>query len=168
MQVEVVAHKEIRPLLAARYLVSLLHRLGYRTSLRLFPNFDEYYGYVADSRNHAQAGSGGWIADSLVASNFFQPLFTCASFVPNSHANLNLSEYCDPRLDAKMEHAAALEVSDPVRANELWTRVDRALVDQAVAVPRTSGRNPVLLSKRVGNYQSHLLLGTLFDQLWVK
>jgi YVTN family beta-propeller protein len=168
MRVEVVAHKEIRPLLAARYLVSLLDRLGYRTSLRVFPKFDEYAGYVADSRNHAQVGSGGWVADSLVGSNFFQPLFTCASFVPNSLANLNLSEYCDPRLDAKVEHAAALEVSDPVRANELWTRVDRALVDQAVAVPQMSGRNPVLLSKRVGNYQSHLLLGTLFDQLWVK
>jgi hypothetical protein len=29
-------------------------------------------------------------------------------------------------------------------------------------------RNAALVSKRVGNYQSHPLLGTLLDQLWVK
>jgi YVTN family beta-propeller protein len=152
----------------ARYFVSLLRRLGYRSSLRLFPSFGEYIGYVADSRNRAQIGQAGWSADTLAASNFLQPLFTCASFVPKSPANLNLFHYCDPRLDAMMRGAAALEVSDPVRANELWAEVDRALVDRALALPWGSPRNKVLVSKRVGNYQSHPLWGTLLDQLWVK
>jgi hypothetical protein len=42
------------------------------------------------------------------------------------------------------------------------------VVDQAVAVPWASARNTAVVSKRVGNYQSHPLWGTLLDQLWVK
>jgi peptide/nickel transport system substrate-binding protein len=152
----------------ARYFVSLLRRLGYRSSLRLFPGFGEYIGYVADSRNGAQIGQAGWSADTLTASNFFQPLFSCASFVPKSAANLNLFQYCDRRLDAMMNEAAALQVSDPVRANALWAKVDRALVVRAVALPWGSPRNKVLVSNRVGNYQSHPLWGSLLDQLWVR
>jgi len=111
---------------------------------------------------------GAWYADTLAASSFFQPLFTCASFVPKSPANSNLFQYCDPRLDEKMKEAAALQASDPVRANELWEEVDRALVDRAVALPWSNPQARVLVSERVGNYRSHPLWGTLLDQLWVK
>jgi peptide/nickel transport system substrate-binding protein len=152
----------------APYFASLLRRLGYRSSLRRFSTFDAYLRYVGDSRNRAQIGQAGWQADTLAASNFLQPLFTCASYVPKSPTNLNLFEYCDPALDAKMKEAAALEASDPVRADELWAKVDRALVDRAVTVPWSNPRNRVLVSKRVGNVQSHPLWGTLLDQLWVK
>jgi peptide/nickel transport system substrate-binding protein len=68
----------------------------------------------------------------------------------------------------KMKKAAALQALDPVRANELWADVDRALVDRAVALPWGSPPQRVLISERLGNYQSHPFWGTLFDQLWVK
>jgi YVTN family beta-propeller protein len=152
----------------SRFFVALLSRLGYRTSIRVVQSFEEHTAYVADSRNRAQLGGAGWVADTLAASNFFQPLFTCASFVPKSPVNLNWFEYCNPPLDAKMKEAAALQASDPVRANELWSEVDRAIVDQAVALPIASFRNRILVSERVGNYQSHPLWGTLLDQLWVE
>jgi YVTN family beta-propeller protein len=169
MRVEVVTHDQPNPLLASRYLVSLLDQLGFRTTLRVFPHFfPQWTGYVGDSRNRAQLGVTGWGADTLAASNFIQPLFTCASFIPKSPENLNLFEYCNRKLDARVKHAVALEASDPGRANEVWATIDRAIVDQAVAVPVTNGLNPVLLSKRVGNYHEHPLWGTLFDQLWVK
>jgi peptide/nickel transport system substrate-binding protein len=67
-----------------------------------------------------------------------------------------------------MRRAAALQASDPARANELWADVDRALTDRAVAVFTSSMRNVVFVSERVGNYQSHPQSGTLLDQLWVK
>ncbi len=167
-RVEVVGVKDLVALSVARYFESLLRELGYRSSLRILPGFEQYIAYVADSRNRAQLGGSGWSADTLAASNFFQPIFTCASFVPKSPANLNLFQYCDPGLDAKMKEAAALQASDPARANELWADVDHALVDRAVALPWGSPRNKVLLSERVGNYQSHPLWRTLLDQLWVK
>jgi YVTN family beta-propeller protein len=171
MRVEVIAHDEPSPLLASRFLVSLLDQLGFRTTLRVFRGRDawpRYARYVNDSRNRAQIGVLGWAADTLAASNFIRPLFTCASFIPKSPDNLNTFEYCNRKLDAKVNHAVALEASDPGRANEVWATIDRAIVDQAVAVPVTNGLNPVLLSERVGNYQEHPLWGTLFDQLWVK
>jgi YVTN family beta-propeller protein len=154
----------------SRYFVSLLQQLGYRTSLRLGEarTFEDYVAYVADSRNRAQLGGAGWRADTLAASNFFQPLFTCAAFVPKSPHNTNWFEYCNPRLDDKMKEATALQTSDPVRANELWAEIDRAIVNQAVAVPFGSVRTRILVSERVGNHQSHPNWGTLLDQLWVK
>ena len=168
MHVEVIVPNASRGLVVQRYFVNLLRQLGYRSSLRVFPPHRENFAYAADSRNRAQLGTAGWHADTLAASNFLQPIFTCASFVPKSAANLNLFEYCDPGLDAKMKEAAALQASDPVRANDLWAEVDRALVDRAVALPWGSAPNRVLVSERVGNYQSHTLWGTLLDQLWVK
>ena len=166
MRVEVVGITAPVALEVARYFASLLRQLGYRTSLRAL-EFGELGGYVADSRNRVQIGHGGWQADSLAPSNFMT-LFSCASFVPKSAGNLNLFQFCDPRLDAKMREATAVQVSDPVRANELWSEVDRALVDRAVAVPWGSPSERVLVSERAGNYQSHPLWGPLFDQLWVR
>lgn len=166
MRIDVLTVKPAVPQSVGRYFVSLLRRLGYRPRLKVLDP-GGYYAYVGDSRHRVQLGSAGWAADSLAASNFFQPIFTCASFVPNNPANPNLFEYCDPTLDAKMKEATALQTSEPVRANELWAEVDRALVDNAVALPRGTPSNRVLLSARVGNFQSHPLWGTLLDQLWV-
>jgi peptide/nickel transport system substrate-binding protein len=168
MQIEVPGIDIPVPLSVARHFVSVFRQLGYRSSLRVFADFEKFIGYLADSRNQAQLGTAGWQADALAASNFLRPLFTCAAFVPKSAANLNLSEYCDESLDAKMAKAAALQASDPVRADDFWAEVDHELVDQAVAVPWGSPSDRVLVSERVGNYQSHPLWGTLFDQLWVK
>jgi hypothetical protein len=82
--------------------------------------------------------------------------------------NLNLFEYCDPALDAKMQHATVLPSSDPVLAGDLWAEVDRAPVDRAVTLPWSPSRARVLVSERVGNHEGHPLWGTLLDQLWVK
>jgi hypothetical protein len=67
-----------------------------------------------------------------------------------------------------MRAATELEGSDPVRADELWAQIDRALVDRAVTIPLITPRNPVLVSARVGDVQGHPLWGTLLEQLWVK
>jgi ABC-type transport system substrate-binding protein len=79
-----------------------------------------------------------------------------------------LFEYCNRRLDARIEQAAAIQGSDPARAAAMWGEIDRALVDQAVALPWASPSIASLVSARVGNYQSHPLWGTLLDQLWVR
>jgi YVTN family beta-propeller protein len=169
MRVEVWSFADSPPALKiARYFVSLLDRLGYRSSLRTIPTFAEYLEYVGDSRNRAQIGQMGWGADTLTASTFLQDSFSCSAFVPESPGSSNFSKFCDPALDAKMERAAARQSSDPAVANALWADVDRVLVDRAVTVPFASPRFAILVSERVVNYQSHLLWGPLFDQLWVQ
>jgi YVTN family beta-propeller protein len=164
MRVQLVGVSD-QPEAVRRYIVSVLRQLGYRTSQRLVTG--DFVAFIANSRNRVQIASTGWFPDTLAASNFFQ-LYECSSFVPNSAQNLNLSEYCDRRLDSKIKKAAALEVSDFARASKLSAEVDRALVDEAVALPWANPPNRVLVSDRVGNYQSHPLWGTLLDQLWVR
>jgi YVTN family beta-propeller protein len=154
-----------QPEAVRRYIVSVLRQLGYRTSQHLVTG--DFVAFIANSRNRVQIASTGWFPDTLAASNFFQ-LFECSSFVPNSAQNLNLFEYCDRRLDSKIKKAGALQLSDFARANKLSAEVDRALVDEAVALPWANPPNRVLVSDRVGNYQSHPLWGTLLDQLWVR
>jgi peptide/nickel transport system substrate-binding protein len=168
MRVEYVAWESPNVLAVARYWVRLLRRLGYRSSLRVIPDFVDYNKYVGDSRHRAQLGLTGWYAATLTPSDFLRTLFSCASFLPKNPANFNVSEFCDRGIDRKIRRAAAAQTSDPARANELWADVDHALVDRAAAVPTVNVRDRVFVSARVGNYQSHPLWGTLLDQLWVK
>jgi YVTN family beta-propeller protein len=167
MQVEVFAYDQFGRVEYGRYFVSLLRRLGYRSSLRVIPKlFPDYSEYAGNSRNRAQLGTFGWYADYPSAA--LRDLFSCASFLPASAANRNLSAFCDPEIDAKMAGAADLQADDPVRANALWAESDRMLVDRAAAVPLVNQRIVAFVSERVGNYQLHPQRLTLLDQLWVR
>jgi peptide/nickel transport system substrate-binding protein len=170
MRVEVVIYGDGGPVPVniARYFVHLLEQLGYRSSLRLIPDYIDYLTYMSDSRHRAQIGLSGWQADFLAPSDFFRPLFSCASFLPATPENSNWTEFCDRGIDAEMSRAAAAQTTDTARANEFWADVDRALVDQAVVVPFANPRTRIFVSDRVGNYQSHPLWETLLDQLWVE
>jgi peptide/nickel transport system substrate-binding protein len=168
MDIEVFAYEQFGRVEYARYFVELLGRLGYRSSLRVIPELRKYQPYTGDSRNGVQIGPLSWYADSPAPGPFLRDLFACASFLPENPANLNLSQFCDVEIDAKMREAAAMQASDPVRANELWADVDRALVDRAAALPLANQRPVVFVSERVGNYQFHPQWTTLFDQLWVQ
>ena len=152
----------------ARHFVSVLGRLGYRSSLAVLPRGDpnpakDYYTYVSNPRNRVQIGLMGWYADLTSPALFLRDIFSCAA--PEA---LNLSAFCDRRIDAQMKRAASLQATDPVRANALWADVDRALVDRAAAVPLVNQHAVAFVSERVGNYQYHQQYGTLLDQLWVK
>ncbi|MGH3039602.1 MAG: ABC transporter substrate-binding protein [Gaiellaceae bacterium] len=161
MLVEVVGRGD-RPEFG-RYFVSLLRLLGYRSSLRVLPTFDLYLEYVADAQNRAQTGPNAWYGDTPSPGPFLSPLFGC-----DSAGDPNFSQFCDPEVDAQMRRASALQASEPVRAGALWADVDRALVDQAAAIPLFNERVVTFVSQRVGNHQFHLQWGALLDQLWVK
>jgi peptide/nickel transport system substrate-binding protein len=167
MRVEVFAYDQFGRVEYGRYFVSLLGRLGYRSSLRVIPKlFPDYSEYAGNSRNRAQLGTFGWYADYPSAA--LGDLFSCASFLPASAANRNLSAFCDREVDATMARAADLQADDPVRANALWAEADRMLVDRAAAVPLVNQRIVGFVSERVGNYQLHPQRLTLLDQLWVR
>jgi peptide/nickel transport system substrate-binding protein len=171
MRVEVFAYENfgrLERVAYARYLAAVLRQLGYRSSVRVISDIQDYVDYTGDSRNRVQIGTLGWVADFAAPSVFLRTLFSCDSFHPKDRSNRNLSEFCDRRIDAKMARAAAVQASDRVRANTLWTEVDRALVDRAAAVPLVDRSAVVFVSKRVGNYQYHPQWGTLLDQLWVR
>jgi peptide/nickel transport system substrate-binding protein len=166
MRVEVLAGETFGSAVFSRLIVAALRQLGYRSSLRVLPPND-YYPFVANSRNRGQIGPIAWYADAAPAL-FLRDLFSCASFLPGNSGNVNFSAFCDGAIDRTMRRAAALQTSDPVRANGLWADVSRALVDEAAAVPLLNQRPVSFVSERVGNYQFHPQWGPLFDQMWVK
>ena len=152
----------------APYLLSVLRTLGYKTRLKAVPPpvFLSHYG---DSRSKWQAEPFGWIADYPAASAFFVPNFTCASFQPATTANTNFSEFCNPSIDAEIAQARSLQLADPQAAAQLWTKVDRAITDQAPWVAYTNQQSRELVSRRVGNYVYSFFIGSaLLDQLWVR
>jgi ABC-type transport system substrate-binding protein len=151
----------------ARIIVALLRRLGYRASPKVIANGDRYFHEISDSRVRAQAGLSAWIADYPAPSNFLQ-LLSCSAFTPAAPiGNENVAEFCDPAIDAKMRAAARMQPTNAQLANRRWAAVDRALVDAAPWVPLYNSNTVQLVSRRVGDYRSSPVYGTLLSQLWV-
>ena len=153
------------------YLVSVLDRLGYPTTVKdlqssVYPNALLRFG---DSRTRAQVALSGMFPLYPSAAAMIQANFACQSFVPNSMSNANLSEFCDPRLDAQIYNALAAESNNSPDTAALWAQADRTATDQAPVVPLTTPTNIDFVGARVGNYQySAAGLPVLLDQLWVR
>lgn len=139
------------------YFVSLLRRLGYRTRLRMYPDYGPYAPIVEQPGRRAQIGINGWTADTAGPSTFVAP-FVCANGADDTR-------FCDRGIQARIERATTARGTD---AQARWRDVLKRLSDAAVAVPLINRRALMIVSKRVGNYQHHLLYGTLYDQLWVR
>jgi peptide/nickel transport system substrate-binding protein len=149
------------------YTAKLLQQLGYQTEIRTRGGFG-YFEVIGDSRTKAQIGTFEWISDYPAPSGFFVPVLTCDSFRPNDSSNVNVSQFCDPEIDALVDRALATEAISPDGARGLWEEVDRRTVDQAPWVPLVSPKVIDVVSERVGNYQSNPQSGMLLDQLWVR
>jgi YVTN family beta-propeller protein len=149
--------------------VQWLRSLGYRASLRVVGDKNpNYVSTVSDSRSGAQVGWDGWGSDYPAPSSFFDPILSCASFLPRNPDNQNWSEFCDPHIDRQIKDALTLQSVNPEAARALWVRIDRQVVDQAPWVPLVNPKAVDVLSKRVRNYEYSSAFGVLIDQLWVR
>jgi len=157
------------PIRVGHYFVSLLKRLGYRASVKVIPvGVGSYFGAVSDSRRRAQIGFAAWAADYPAASAFINVLLTCKSFRPGTGAQVNIAEFCDRDIDAKIKRALALQANDPAAAGPLWAEIDRSIVDKAPWVPTHTSKGLSFVSRRIGNYQYNPEWGVLLDQFWVR
>jgi ABC-type transport system substrate-binding protein/class 3 adenylate cyclase len=139
-----------------------LRALGYRATVRLVPDL---FGSVTVPHPDANIFQLGWFADYAAASNFILLLFGCASDVP---ASANVTGFCSRPIDDAMGRARRLALTDQGAADAAWSRIDRALVDAAPAVPLYAYRGADVVSPRVANYLSSAQFGVLVDQLWVR
>jgi peptide/nickel transport system substrate-binding protein len=145
-----------------RYFVDLLDDLGFRPSLRVMADYP-YIEMLREPGTRAQIGLQTWVDDYLAASNFIEPHFGC---VPRAaRPAWNFSYFCNSAVTRGIREALGAEGA---AAAEHWAAVDRRLVDLAPAVPLTTHRDLVFVSKRVGNVEHHLQWFTMFDQLWVR
>lgn len=147
----------------------MLARLGYRTSVTVVPDgLAAYLEAVQDSRNRAQIGSYGWVADYPAPSSFITTMLSCDAFRPGTPRQTNVAEFCDSSIDATIDRARRLQVTDPTAANALWGEIDRRLTDQAPFVVTSTAKDLGFVSKRVGNYQYNPQWGVLLSRLWVR
>jgi peptide/nickel transport system substrate-binding protein len=132
-------------------LQSTLISLGYDARLTALSDNIEFT-YLQNSNNKVQIGVTHWDEDYPAASDFLHVLFGCDGFHPGSDASVNISAFCVPAIDARMAEALALEGSDMAAADEIWGEIDRAVTDQAPAVPLFTPKDLDFVSKRVGNF----------------
>ena len=152
----------------ARYVASVLDRLGYRASVRLTADQGKFGYLQGDSLNRPQLSFYTWFQDFPAPWDFVGPLLTCASFVPASTNNANAAEFCDPQIDTHVHQALTLQARGLAAAARSWAAIDHELTDQAPWVPLYTPRDLTVLSARVGNYQFHPYWSLLIDQLWVR
>jgi len=144
----------------AEYVARVLRRVGYRASTRVE---NDAFGAMFDSHSTVDAMRLGWLQDYAAPANFIEPLFTCKA---NQDGGVNVSQFCDPRVDALISRARATKNASATA--EAWARIDRLLVDESPAVPLYALRDADFVSKQVGNYTFNPQFGVLLDQMWVR
>jgi peptide/nickel transport system substrate-binding protein len=146
----------MKPVLAA------LRALGYRTRSSIADD-DAYFRRLTSGNVHAV--SWAWVADYPSSAAWVQSQFSCLSL---REGGSNFSKFCNRAVEREIARGVALQASDPPAANEIWTKVDRMITDQAPAVSLVTSQLPYFIAERVGNYQYHPVFEVLLDQLWVR
>jgi len=146
----------------SRYLARVLREIGYRARVRVHP------ADMSGPGRKDQMGEAWWGVDFPSASNVWGSVLSCDSVGPTPAAGLNRGGFCDHRIDRLAHRALDAQLTDPARARDMWALVDRRLTDAAPWVAGPVTRFAVVVSRRIGNYQSHPVLGPLIDQMWVR
>jgi ABC-type oligopeptide transport system substrate-binding subunit len=134
----------------------VLRELGFRTHVRIFSDLGSGEENAArNPRLRPQIGIDGWIADSPEPAPFLRALIGCGNAA-------NLSRFCDHRIDAAIDQAAA------AGPDADWTRIERAIARRAPLVPLSSRRTVVVTSRRTGDIQFDPVFGVLLDKAWVR
>lgn len=149
------------------YLQSVLRELGYDARVRALSG-NLQFTFIQNSDNHVQISLTSWYADYPSPADFLLPNFGCASFHPGSDASVNISGFCDPGLDARMQAALAAEATDPGQAARLWAEADRSVTDQAPAAVLFAPGYIDVTSSRVGHFIYHEQFHWLLSQSWVR
>ena len=149
------------------YLQSVLRDIGYDARMHTV-SFNIRDSYMENSNNRVQIGLANWFQDYPAASDFLNVLFSCAGFHPGSDASINMSEFCDPAVDSRMEGAMAAAATDPARAAALWAGIDRDLTDRAPSTTLFQIHWLDVVSARVGNFKFSPLFHMIFSSEWVQ
>jgi DNA-binding SARP family transcriptional activator/ABC-type transport system substrate-binding protein len=133
-----------------RYTARVLRGLGYRAQAHTVPP-DKVHKF-----NWSAAQIGCIAAFDPEPADFFT-IFRCGSVSNNKW-------FCDPRLDADVQRARALERTDARAANALLTKLDREVTDRAIFLPLVNPHFYDFVSARVKNPPEDPLFGLIVDQ----
>ncbi|MDM9620253.1 ABC transporter substrate-binding protein [Rhizobium sp. S96] len=149
------------------YLQSVLTSIGYVADVKPIST-NIQFTYIQNTNNKVQMSVSQWYKDYPAASDFLHILFGCASFREGSDASINISGFCDAGIDAKMQKALDLGVTDQKAADALWAEIDREVTDQAPAVGLFTPKRLDFTSKRLGNFMFNRQFNWMITQAWVQ
>ena len=149
-------------------MVSDLNKIGYKASLQVLSGSVQY-PFVQNSKNLDKwsIAWSAWYQDYPAASDFLNVLLGCGSIHPGSDASPNIAEFCNKSIQANIDKAEQLGVTDPTAANKVWAQVDHAVTDQAAWVDMYNPKQIDFLSARVHGYQWNPQWYILIDQQWL-
>jgi peptide/nickel transport system substrate-binding protein len=81
---------------------------------------------------------------------------------------VNIAGHCNPELDARMQAAMELAVTDPEAANAEWAQIDQAFMAEAPIAPLFTPKHIDFLSDRVGNFMFSNQFQWQMPQSWVQ
>jgi peptide/nickel transport system substrate-binding protein len=149
------------------YLASVLTQLGYKATSHPLSS-DIEFTYIQNTNNKMQIGVSYWAQDYPAPSDFLNVMFSCGSFHPGSDSSVNISGFCDHAIDARMQKAMTLSLTDAAAADTIWTAVDRSIADAAPAAVLFVPRQIDFVSKRVGNFTFSPQDNWIVTQSWVQ
>ncbi len=149
------------------YMQSVLTDIGWDVDVKPISS-NIQFTYIQNTNNKVQISISQWYQDYPAASDFLNILFGCASFTPGSDSSINIAGFCDKGIQAKMDQALALGVTDPDGANKIWAEVDKAVTDAAPMAALFTPKHIDFVSKRVGNFQFNSQFYWMVSQSWVQ
>lgn len=149
------------------YLQSVLTTIGYVADVKPISS-NIQFTYIQNTNNKVQMSVTQWYKDYPAASDFLNILFSCASFREGSDASINIAGFCDKDIDAKMQKALDLGVTDQQAADKMWAEIDRQITDKAPAVGLFTPKRLDFVSKRVGNFKFNRQFNWMITQSWVQ
>jgi peptide/nickel transport system substrate-binding protein len=165
---KVVVNTDIPDKALGEQMVSDLNSIGYKASLQALAGSIQY-PFVQNSSNLGKwnVAWSAWYQDYPAPSDFLNVLTGCGSIHPGSDASPNIAEFCDKSIQAQIDKAEGLGLTNPTAANGIWAQVDHAVTDQAPWVDMYNPKQIDFLSKNVHGYQWNPQWYILIDQMWL-
>jgi peptide/nickel transport system substrate-binding protein len=135
-----------------------LRNLGFKTKLNLVEHtvmYSKYCGVVSEKIDVCP--NVGWVADFGDPQAVLDVPFNGNLIVQNG-TNSNYGLVNHPKINAAME--AAAKVSGEKARGEAWAKIDRELVEEAVAIPYEWSKQPSIESKDVAGVGELWNVGT--------
>ncbi len=166
-KVQIIVEDKDVPKAIGTYLQTVLTDLGYVAEVKPIST-NLQFTYIQNTNNKVQMSVTQWYQDYPAASDFLNILFGCASFTEGSDSSINIAGFCDKDIQAKMDAALTLGVTDQESANRMWAEVDKAVTDQSPAAALFTPKHLDFISKRVGNFQFNSQFYWMVTQSWVQ
>ena len=123
-----------------------LEKLGFKITFRTVPQDAVYTEWCqVPKKQVAICGSAGWFKDFTDPQSMLEVTFKGANIAKDG-GNNNLAQLNDPKIDAAMDKASALQGDARIKA---WADIDKQITGDAPAVPFDWDKTTIIWSKDV-------------------